>query len=126
MGKWASLGLLLLLCGMVVACGGTPTPAPGPVAPEPVATVPAEAAGPAVLPNLLVESEGEVWLRRVGWSEFLPAGFGIAVQPGDLLRIMQHLALSTSLVENGVVNIIALVLQNVLERRLVTTAQLRS
>jgi hypothetical protein len=40
-----------------------------------------------VLPNLLVEAQGEVWLRRVGWSEFLPAGFGIAVQPGDLLRI---------------------------------------
>ena len=87
MGKRASLGLLLLLCGLVVACGATPTPAPEPVAPEPVATVPAEPGGPPVLPNLLVETEGEVWLRRVGWSEFLPAGFGIAVQPGDLLRI---------------------------------------
>lgn len=87
MRKRASLGLLLLLCGLVVACGGTPTPAPGPVAPELVATVPVEPGGPAVLPNLLVEIEGDVWLRRVGWSEFLPAGFGIAVQPGDLLRI---------------------------------------
>ena len=89
MGKWASLGLLLLLSGLVVACGATPTPAPEPVAPEPTAsaTAPAEPAGPAVLPNLLVETEGDVWLRRVGWSEFLPAGFGITVQPGDLLRI---------------------------------------
>jgi len=87
MRKRASLGLLLLLCGLVVACGAAPTPAPEPVAPEPVATAPVEPGGPAVLPNLLVETEGEVWLRRVGWSEFLPAGFGIAVQPGDLLRI---------------------------------------
>ena len=89
MGKWASLGLLLLLSGLVVACGATPTPAPEPVAPEPTAsaTAPAEPAGPAVLPNLLVETEGDVWLRRVGWSEFVQAGFGITGQPGDLLRL---------------------------------------
>jgi hypothetical protein len=41
------------------------------------------------LPNLLVQVEGEVWLRRVGWSDFLPAGFGVAVEPGDLLRVTE-------------------------------------
>ena len=84
MGKYASLALLLLLSGLVVACGATPTPSP-----ESAATAPAEPAGPPVLPNLLVEAQGEVWLRRAGWSEFLPAGFGVAVQPGDLLRVAQ-------------------------------------
>lgn len=39
------------------------------------------------LPNLLVEVQGDVWLRRAGWGEFVPAGFGIAVFPGDLLRV---------------------------------------
>lgn len=82
MGKYAFLALLLLLPGLVVACGATPTPSP-----ESAATVPAEPAGPPVLPNLLVEAQGEVWLRRVGWSQFLPAAFGVAVQPGDLLRV---------------------------------------
>ena len=56
-------------------------------APGMTETIPVEPAGSPVLPNLLVEAQGEVWLRRVGWSEFLPAGFGIAVQPGDLLRV---------------------------------------
>ena len=87
MGKIASLGLLLLLSGLVVACGATPTPASEPAAPGMTETIPIEPAGSPVLPNLLVEAQGEVWLRRVGWSEFLPAGFGIAVQPGDLLRV---------------------------------------
>ena len=84
MGKRASLALLLLLSSWVVACGATPTPAP---APEPATMALPETTSPPVLPNLLVEAHGEVWLRRVGWSEFLPAGFGVAVQPGDLLRI---------------------------------------
>jgi hypothetical protein len=87
MGKSASLGLLLLLSALVAACGATSMPAPEPVALESATASPAQAAGPPVLPNLLVEAQGEVWLRRVGWSEFLPAGFGVAVQPGDLLRI---------------------------------------
>jgi len=82
MRKRASIGVFLLLICLVAACSAASTPAV-----EETATAPAETGGPPVLPNLLVEAEGEIWLRRVGWSEFLPAGFGIAVQPGDLLRV---------------------------------------
>jgi hypothetical protein len=42
-----------------------------------------------VLPNLLVQAEGEVWLRRTGWSEYVLAGLGVAVEPGDLLRVAE-------------------------------------
>jgi len=82
MRKTALIGFFLLLTCLLAACGAASTPAS-----EATATTPAETEGPPVLPNLLVEAEGDVWLRRVGWSEFLPAGFGIAVQPGDLIRI---------------------------------------
>ncbi len=84
MRKTALTGFFLLLTSLVAACGAASAPAP-----EATAAVPVESEGPPVLPNLLVEAEGDVWLRRVGWSEFLPAGFGIAVQPGDLLRIAE-------------------------------------
>jgi len=82
MRKTGLIGLFLLVTCLAAACGATPTPAP-----EAIATAPAETGAPPVLPNLLVEAEGDVWLRRIGWNEFLPAGFGTAVQPGDLLRI---------------------------------------
>ena len=82
MRKTALTAFFLLIACLVAACGAASTPAPALTA-----TAPAETGGPPVLPNLLVESQGDVWLRRVGWTEFLPAGFGIAVQPGDLIRI---------------------------------------
>lgn len=89
MGKAALTGFMLLIACLVAACGAASTPVP-----EASATAPAESGGPSVLPNLLVEAEGDVWLRRVGWTEFLPAGFGIAVQPGDLIRIPEGSAVS--------------------------------
>ena len=89
MGKTALTGTFLLITCLVAACGAASTPAP-----VVTATAPAESGEPPVLPNLLVEAEGDVWLRRVGWTEFLPAGFGIAVQPGDLLRIPEGSAVS--------------------------------
>jgi len=55
--------------------------------------VPAEPTDPpqtgedAVLPNIVVQVEGQVLLRRVGWEDFLPAGFGTVVGPGDLLQV---------------------------------------
>ncbi len=82
MRKTALTGLLLLVACSAAACGATPTPTP-----EAIVAAPPRAGGPTMLPNLLVEAEGDVWLRRIGWNEFLPAGFGTAVQPGDLLRI---------------------------------------
>ncbi len=82
MRKMALTGLFLLVTCLAAACGATPTPAH-----EAIATAPPRAGGPSLLPNLLVEAEGDVWLRRIGWNEFLPASFGTAVQPGDLLRV---------------------------------------
>lgn len=67
----------LLAAGMLLAaCGQAGTP-----------TLPSEEKEPSLLPNLLVSAEGNVWLRRPGWSDFLPAGFGVSVAPGDLLRV---------------------------------------
>jgi tetratricopeptide (TPR) repeat protein len=40
-----------------------------------------------VLPNLLVKAEGEVLLRRSGWADFIPVGFGTLLAPGDLVRV---------------------------------------
>jgi hypothetical protein len=92
-------GLMVVVSILVTtSCGPTPPPAVSTVTPGPVAasetvartgtTVPpADEASLPVLPNLLVQAEGEVWLRRTGWSDFLLTGFGVAVEPGDLLRV---------------------------------------
>jgi len=61
------------------------TPSASPVAE--LETVNARQSQGVSLPNLLVEVQGDVWLRRAGWGEFVPAGFGVAVFPGDLLRV---------------------------------------
>lgn len=39
------------------------------------------------LPNLLVQAKGSVQIRREGWKDFLPVGFGALIVPGDLLRV---------------------------------------
>lgn len=71
--RWKTLfGLLLIGFGLMGACRPSPRPTPAPV-----------------LPNRLVRVEGKVWLRRVGWRDFLPAGFGVVVRPGDLLRVAE-------------------------------------
>jgi hypothetical protein len=89
MNKIAWTSVVLIASGLIVACSQGSSP-------EPTATVQTqdgapstEVTSPPVLPNLLVQAEGKVWLRRVGWIDFLPAGFGVAVDPGDLLRVAE-------------------------------------
>jgi hypothetical protein len=76
--------VILVMCGFVFACGADPQPAE-PIdgeSPEPAAVTPA-------LPNLLLERNGSVELRRAGWSGFLPIDFGAVLRPGDLVRVAQ-------------------------------------
>jgi len=70
---WIMAGMALLLLA-----GGC-----GPAEP----TDPPQTGEDAVLPNIVVQVEGQVLLRRVGWEDFLPAGFGTVVGPGDLLQV---------------------------------------
>jgi hypothetical protein len=37
-------------------------------------------------PNLLIETQGEVHLKRDGWKDYVPVSFGVEVQRGDLIR----------------------------------------
>ncbi len=94
--KRVLFSLLLIVSGLVTsACGheAAPTSAPTPTVPassgDKTTAPPAEPASPPVLPNLLIQAEGGVWLRRSGWIDFLPAGFGVVVEPGDLLRVAE-------------------------------------
>ena len=48
---------------------------------------PTDITSEALLPNLLVQVEGNVLLRRSGWVDFVPVGFGTVISPGDLLRV---------------------------------------
>ena len=88
MRKAVWISLILIASGLVACSQGA--------SPEPAATVEiqddtssTEGTAAPVLPNLLVQAEGEVRLRRAGWIDFLPAGFGVAVGPGDLLRVAE-------------------------------------
>jgi hypothetical protein len=63
---------LLILAAGVWGCGGQGKPTPTPVS----------EAGP----NLLVESEGKVSLKRKGWRDYVPVSFGVEVRRGDLVR----------------------------------------
>jgi hypothetical protein len=38
-------------------------------------------------PNLLVATDGDVRLKRVGWSDYVPVGFGTFLQSKDLLEV---------------------------------------
>src|SRR3990172_9852438 len=78
-----SLGIILL-SGLLAACGAA-APATQPVAGDDPETT----AVSQVLPNLLLESDGVVELRRTGWTGFVPAEFGAVLRPGDLVRIAQ-------------------------------------
>lgn len=49
--------------------------------------------------NLLVAVEGEIRLKRRGWSDFYSTGFGVAVRRGDLLRVPANAA-ATLLCDN--------------------------
>jgi hypothetical protein len=62
--------VLLVLVSGLFGCGkkGTPTPVP------------------ELGPNLLVETQGRVSLKREGWTDYVPVSFGVEVRRGDLLR----------------------------------------
>ena len=64
---------LLIFTILIVACGAVPTAAP------------AGRSGEGV--NLVVDVQGNLSLKRRGWSEYAPALFGMAVHNGDLLRL---------------------------------------
>jgi hypothetical protein len=38
------------------------------------------------LPNFLIQGEEGVWIRRIGWNDFIPVRFGTILNTGDLLR----------------------------------------
>lgn len=64
--------VLFAVIGGLVSCGGTPTPTPTSI--------------PDLGPNLLIETQGPVSLKREGWIEYVPASFGVEVRRGDLVR----------------------------------------
>ena len=75
---------IVLLSGLLAACGvAAPATQPGEGG-DPETTAVSQ-----VLPNLLLESDGVVELRRTGWTGFMPAEFGTVLRPGDLVRIVQ-------------------------------------
>ncbi len=79
---WLLLTGVLILAG--VACEeGTP----GPTAEGRAVATPVPTPASAILPNLLIQTEGQVALRRLDWYDYRPAPFGVELQPGDLLRI---------------------------------------
>ncbi len=76
--------VFFILACVVTACSAkVETPTPSDADSEP------SSAEALVLPNVLVEVDGSVALRRIGWSDFLPADFGTFLRPGDMLRVAQ-------------------------------------
>ena len=69
--------LLLALILSLTACGSDGGDVPGEV----------RTATEQILPNLLLDVDGTVEIRRTGWSEFLPAAFGAILRQGDLVRL---------------------------------------
>lgn len=65
------LVLFLSLFLLTAACNGTPPPSP------------------SILPNLLVQVEGRVEVRRQGSIRFVPVGLGAEVQAGDTLHLLE-------------------------------------
>ena len=84
MRRVVQLGLILAFVLLVVACSERTTPTP-----DQTVGTPEERASLSILPNVLVQAEGEIWLRREGWSDFVPVGFGGTVDTGDLLRVAE-------------------------------------
>ncbi|MDM8526704.1 tetratricopeptide repeat protein [Anaerolineales bacterium HSG24] len=84
---------ILITCFLLIipllACGGNPTPTTSPRAiatptNTPISTPITELA-PGV--NLLVNLTGEATLKRAGWSDYHPTGFGMVLERGDLLKL---------------------------------------
>lgn len=69
MKRWPVLiGSMLSLMALLSVCNGPPPP-------------------PVDHPNLLVAVDGEVQLKREGWSEYTTADFGTLIQYDDLLKV---------------------------------------
>lgn len=76
--------IALMLSSLLAACAG------GRQATAPTEGVSTESpASSQALPNLLLEVDGEVELRRTGWTDYLPAEFGAVIRTGDLVRVAQ-------------------------------------
>jgi hypothetical protein len=67
--KKTALLLIILIISMLL--GGCREPTPEPVE----------------RPNLLVAVTGDVRLKREGWTEYVPVGFGTLLQYDDLLKV---------------------------------------
>lgn len=64
---------LVLLSLVVCACGATARATPNPAGDTPV--------------NLVVGVEGNISIKRQGWTDYAPAFFGMALRNDDLLRL---------------------------------------
>ncbi|MCJ7702420.1 MAG: tetratricopeptide repeat protein [Anaerolineales bacterium] len=85
--KKSLIFILCLIPILVPACNSKPEDA----GEDPVVVADQEPTGSqesaGELSNYLVQAEGSIQLRREGWKDFLPTGFGALVEPGDLLRV---------------------------------------
>ena len=74
MKQWLrSLTMSTVVMAVVIGCS---SPRPEPIAPRSTDGL-----------NLLVAVEGEVQLKRDGWSGYVPVGFGTIIQYDDLLQV---------------------------------------
>ncbi len=64
---------LFILAMALVACGATPTTVPG--------------GGDSNPAHLIVALNGQLSVKRIGWTDYAPAVFGMALRNGDLLRV---------------------------------------
>ena len=82
--------LVFILC-FIPILGGACNPTPEDAGVGPIAVADQERTGSREsggnLPNYLMQADGGIQLRREGWKDFLPTGFGALVEPGDLLRV---------------------------------------
>jgi hypothetical protein len=79
-------GLILPGCG---PAGVTPAPRSGVSTPGPAASGSPAAGFTEAGFNLLVESQGQVLLKRSAWSDYHPTGFGTVLGRGDLLKLAE-------------------------------------
>jgi hypothetical protein len=67
---------LLLLAALLMLCACSSSPAQ-----------PAAKSDGAVAVHLIVAVQGNLSIKRLGWSDYTPALFGMALHNGDLLRV---------------------------------------
>jgi hypothetical protein len=77
MNKNLSIALLIFLVSNLSACSS----------PKVIEEAGTNDVSQIQLPNILIKAEGNIMLRRTGWSGFFPVGFGAILNPGDLVRV---------------------------------------